>query len=94
MLTSTYLPGYSFEVFEFGYDISIFPVSIVFEEEITDELGVEEGVDSNFDCCYIVECQTEEEFKQKLSEVFATQRFKKVVGGLMKIARSKVSEVF
>jgi len=84
ILRSTYLPEYSFEVFEFGYDISLFPVSIDIEDGIRQELGIEEGIDNN-----LVECSTETLFEQSLEEIFATKKFKRTVGGLMKIARVK-----
>ena len=89
ILRSTYLPEYSFEVLEFGYDISLFPVSIDIEDGIRQELGVEEGIDNDFQSDYLVECGTEALFEQSLKDIFATKKFKKTVGGLMKIARSK-----
>jgi len=90
VLTSSYLPEYSFEIIEFGYDVSLFPVAIELEEGIRKELVVDElGVDNNFQDIYVVSCETEKKFEQQLSEIFSTQRFKKTVGGLMKIARAK-----
>ncbi|NOQ63686.1 MAG: hypothetical protein GQ582_04175 [Methyloprofundus sp.] len=93
ILRSTYLSGYSFVVLEFGYDISVFPVSIAIEEGIYDELEIGMPLDDNFEPSYIaVDCKTETEFEQKLKVIFATSRFKKTVGGVMKIARIKQEE--
>lgn len=87
VLMSALLPGYSFEVLEFGYDISIFPVFLDIEEGIETELEVKSEIDDEWKRYYL--CETEEIFEQRLSEIFATQKFKKTVGGVMKIARSK-----
>ncbi len=91
ILRSIYLPDYSFVVFEFGYDISVFPVAIDIEEGICQELGIDLDLDlgsDGFQSSYVaVNCKAEAEFKQKLNEIFATPRFKKTVGGVMKIAR-------
>jgi len=89
VLISSYLPEYSFEIFEFGYDVALFPVAIELEEGIREELVVEPTMNSHFQDVYLVSCETEKDFEQQLQNIFSTERFKKTVGGLMKIARAK-----
>ncbi len=85
VLISEYLPDYSFEVLEFGYDVGLFPVAIDIEEGIGKELKVKQS----YEPYYFVSCDIEVDFEKKLNEIFASSRFKKTVGGLMKIARVK-----
>lgn len=85
VLKSQYLPGYSFDVMVFGYDISIYPVTVKFEREIHAELGfstISFGMPSGT-------YANEADFTDILNNAFSTSQFKSTVGGLMKIARSK-----
>ena len=97
VLTSSYLKGYSFTVFEFGYDVTIYPAFIEVSEEVGDELpgenwfaagALEIHIEQNEDS-YIISCGNEEAFKAVLVSIFDTDKFTTTVGGLMKIARSK-----
>ncbi len=88
-LFSPYLQGYSFDVLEFGYNISLFPVFIEVDNQIATELKIPEGVSSEFDGCFILKCDTEEEFIEKLHDIFNIDTFKKTVGGVMKIAKER-----
>jgi hypothetical protein len=89
VLTSSFLKGYSFTVFDFGYDVSIYPVFIDFEEVIGEELGIRREVFK-----YINSYNNEDEFKTALGGIFNSKVFKETVGGLMKIARSKMEEKY
>ncbi|TRW91483.1 hypothetical protein [Candidatus Methylobacter oryzae] len=87
VLSSDYLKGYSFKVFEFGYDVTIYPVVVNLEETIGEELGLE----ADFDNCYTQLCNDENDFKETLRSIFASEHFKKTVGGLIKIAKSNTN---
>lgn len=82
-LFSKHLEDYSFTVFEFGYDIELFPVRLKIEATILAELN--EKASMTFPKMFSIE--TEENFKIVLDLIFSTERFKDIVAGLMKIAR-------
>jgi hypothetical protein len=86
VLTSDYLNGYSFKVFDFGYDVSIYPVYIKHGDAIGEELKIER----DFVGSYISYCNSEDKFIAVLNAIFASNNFKKTVGGLMKIAKSRM----
>ncbi len=86
MLTSDYLRGYSFKVFEFGYDITIYPVSINFGDAMGEDLKIQ----ADYDDSYIRDYATEEDFGECLNTIFSSKYFRETVGGLMKIAKSKM----
>ena len=86
LLLSQYLQGYSFEVMRFGYDVSIYPVVIILESEIGEELGVRNLTYQDNK----LPCPDEENLLNIIDEIVSTSKFKKTVGGLMKIARSKM----
>lgn len=85
LLMSEYLPGYSFKVLKFGYDVMLYPVSIVLENDSGEELGLED----DFLGRHIIKCENEKSFTQTIGEIFRTKSFSETVGGLMKIARQK-----
>jgi len=81
-LLSNRLPDYALKVFEFGYNVDIYPVKIILTPSIMEELNNKgEGLTS------IISLDDQERFQRLLELVFSTARFKEVVGGLMKIAR-------
>lgn len=86
VLTSKYLKEYSFEVTSFGYDVSIYPVMFHIEEEIASEMGIGEDINGN---CKL-SSENEEQLVKAVEAVFSTEKFKNTVGGLMKIARSRM----
>jgi hypothetical protein len=86
LLLSQYLQGYSFEVMRFGYDVSIYPVVIILESEIGEELGVRNLPYQDNK----LPCPDEENLLNLIDNIVSTSKFKKTVGGLMKIARSKM----
>ncbi len=85
LLTSQYLKGYSFKVIEFGYDVSLYPVNLILQSEIGDELGIKASI---LRPPKIV-CPDEENLVKAINAVFSTDKFRTTVGGLMKIARAK-----
>lgn len=85
LLTSDYLPGYSFEIFKFGYDVTIYPTVIKLQSDIGKELGIEEVTFIG----YPVFCEDENDLLIVMNKVFGSTKFRNTVGGLMKIARSK-----
>lgn len=85
LLTSRHISGYSFEIMKFGYDVSIYPAFIIFEDEIGEELRMPK----NNRNIRKIKFEDEESFTTLIDAIFKTQHFRKIVGGLMKIARSK-----
>lgn len=83
ILFSNALEDYSFTVFEFGYDIELFPVKIYLDPSIRADLT------SKFDTgvSKIITAPSEETFFLLLEGIFGSQRFNDIVSGLMKIAR-------
>lgn len=84
-LRSEALPGYSFKVFDFGYDISIYPAQIAIEDGIGKELGVKKGIFGG----YLLPCGSEADFLGGIAAIFKSKKFTETVGGLMKVARSR-----
>jgi hypothetical protein len=81
-LVSEHLPDYSFQVFEFGYDVSLYPVKMKITKSIFDELTNKgEGLGD------ITIFNDEESFKTTVELVFNSNKFTEIISGLMKIAR-------
>lgn len=89
VLTSTVVSGYSFQVFRFGYDVTIYPVYIVFEDEIGKDVGAHTSPRGE----RTSKITTENDFIKIIEGVFKSKRFREVVGGLIKIAKAQVEEV-
>lgn len=84
LLTSDFASGYSFKVFRFGYDVTIYPVYIVFEDEIGEELGIPNSLGDR-----AISIENEADFSKIMEGAFKSKRFREVVGGLIKIAKAK-----
>ncbi|WP_320153153.1 hypothetical protein [uncultured Tolumonas sp.] len=88
-LISNILINYSFTLLDFGYDVTIYPVTITIDDsEIANELGITE---TDFYDNYIVTLNSDKELISLLKSIFQTNTFRKTVGGLMKIAREKAN---
>lgn len=84
ILLSRHLPDYSFTVFEFGYNVSLYPVKVLITKSILEELiSKGEGVST------ITSFDEEQKFHKAIELVFESKRFTEVVSGLMKIAKKK-----
>ncbi|WP_430468224.1 hypothetical protein [Winogradskyella ouciana] len=87
LLLSNTIKSYKFEVFRFGYNVDLFPVFSIIDENIFEELTKkkmkrkQKTIQSN-----------EIEFQEFLNGIFGTSRFKEVVSGLMKISRKHLTE--
>ncbi|MDO6745515.1 hypothetical protein Q4553_13150 [Tenacibaculum soleae] len=87
LLLSNTIKSYKFEVFRFGYNVDLFPVFSIIDENIFEELTKkkmrrkQKTIQSN-----------EKEFQEFLNGIFGTSRFKEVVSGLMKISRKHLTE--
>jgi hypothetical protein len=87
LLVSNTIKSYKFEILKFGYNVELFPVYSILEENIFEELAgkkmrhKQKTVQSN-----------EKEFEEFLNNVFGTKRFKDVVSGLMKISKKHLKE--
>ena len=83
VLVSDSLKGYSFEVLKFGYDVTLYPTKVIFEDDIAKELGVNIGIFGE----NISAFSSQEEFKQAIETALTTKKFSETVGGLIKVAK-------
>jgi len=84
LLYSKYLDGYNFKVFEFGFNIDLYPVSVIIEPAIFDQLNYYSASRSS------VSFETEELFLDCITKIFSSERFKTITGGVMKIAAKQL----
>ena len=82
-ITSQYIPNYKFRVFLMRYDAMLYPIKIVLEDGIADELRINDGI----------LCQDEEEFKRNLSRIINSQRVKMMVENINLIAMREESKL-
>ncbi|OXB06357.1 hypothetical protein B0A81_13660 [Flavobacterium plurextorum] len=87
ILHSKYINGYNFLLLEVGYDITIYPATIFLEIDIHDEINNTFTLEKK-----TTVIKDEEEFKKTLQLVFQTDRFKKLVSGVMKLASKELSD--
>ncbi|MBB6447598.1 hypothetical protein [Bacillus benzoevorans] len=78
LLKSTFLPNYQFRVMTLIHDIAIYPIYLKLEDEIGKELKLEKSVKLN----------DEEEFINFIEILFNSERIKKVIGAMIKLAKS------
>lgn len=82
-LFSKHLEDYSFTIFELGYDIEIFPVTILMETSIYFDLLRKKKIEGDVKSSLL----TEESLTNLLETIFKSDRFTEIVSGLMKIAK-------
>ena len=82
LLLSNTIKSYKFEIFRFGYNVDIFPVYSILDENIFEEL-----TNRKMKLKQKTTQSNEEEFQNVLKEIFNSNRFKEVVSGLMKISK-------
>lgn len=87
VIFSKYIRGYSFSVLEFGFDIELYPVYMLIDSDIYNELNFELTFDKK-----ITSVSDEKEFINSLNLVFESKRFHNIIGGLMKLASNEMSE--
>ncbi len=85
-LTSNIIGGYSFQVFRFGYNVTIYPVRIIFADEIADELGIHEASFGD----RVITVDDEATFSHLVKSAFTSERFREIVGGLIKITKARI----
>jgi len=78
------IPGYSFEVLHFGYDVTLYPVSIIFDDDIGKELKLTRSVHG-----YKIKIDTEQDFVAITTAALQSAKFMRTVGGLIKIAKAR-----
>jgi hypothetical protein len=79
-LKGKFLKDYSFELFYIAYGITIYPVEVSIDEELSNEINS----DVSFSRRYSF--GSEEEFVTFLESVFKSERIKKVIGAIMKLS--------
>ncbi|WP_375320659.1 hypothetical protein [Aliivibrio logei] len=86
ILRSEHLKNYSFKIFDFGYDVSIYPLKLRVEPDIGEECKFEYNQILQE---YLFECSDEVEVLAVLTKIFESKKFISTVSGLMRIATSK-----
>lgn len=100
LLLSDYLRGYSCKIFDFGFDVTLYPVSIEVESQFADYSsisgsscgGITVGINSFLDINFL--CENEDGLLYMINHIFSTAAFKKTVGGIMKIAKIEKEKKF
>lgn len=79
-LTSSKLPNYKFRVMFFEYGLGGYPVKIILEQGLADEIFKQE------DANYIFEIQTKKELEDIVTNILASKRAIKVIQGLINVS--------
>ena len=79
-LASSKLPNYKFRVMFFEYGLGGYPVKIVLEQGLADEIFKQE------DANYIFEIQTKNELESTVTNILASNRAIKVIQGLINVS--------
>lgn len=79
-LTSAKLPNYKFRIMFFEYGLGGYPVKIVLEQGLADEIFKQE------DANYIFEIQTKNELESTVANILASNRAIKVIQGLINVS--------
>lgn len=87
-LYSNKLPDYSFRIFRFGYNVNIYPVTIMVSSAILKDLN---NGGNDFGTIEVID--EESDFKKVVELIFKSNKFIETVGGVMKIA-SKQNSIF
>lgn len=74
------LDNYQYKLFSIIYDIRLYPLTIIVDEDIRAEIGLANSH----------ELQTEEEFVLLLKKIFNTEKTKRVIGTLLKMVEAKL----
>lgn len=81
ILMSNSVKNYRFEIFHFGYNVELFPVHLLIEESIFEQI-----VKRKMKRRETLPAKTEKNLNGILDVIFNSNRFKEVVAGLMKIS--------
>ena len=84
-LTSEDVPSYRHNILYFGYDIALTPIEVIIEDSIDSEI-FNSASNRSYRRRNI---NTENEFSRILENIFQSAQLKKVVGGLIKIAKKE-----
>lgn len=79
-LTSAKLPNYKFRIMFFEYGLRGYPVKIVLEQGIADEIFKKENAD------YLFEIQTKNELEDIVTNILASKRVIEVIQGLINVS--------
>lgn len=81
-ITSTNTPNYKYRVMFLQHGIAFYPVYIVLDESIADELELDIDCDS-------IKCDSDDDFKQILKKILNSKSVVTVINGLLTIARQE-----
>lgn len=79
LLIGKFLRNYSFKVFDFSHEITLYPTTVEFDHPLAEELGIEDEVEIN----------NEDQMIDLLSKVFTSERIKDIIGSIIKISSAK-----
>ena len=77
-IASPLAPDYKYRIMFFEHNISLYPVSIVLDQEIANEINVEEEI----------LCETIKDFELILSSILNSSKIEKVINALLSISGS------
>ena len=86
-LTSAKLSNYKFRIMFFEYGLSGYPVKIVLEQGLADEIFKKENAD------YIFEIQTKNELENVVYNILSSKRAIKVIQGLINVSLSTQTQI-
>ena len=86
-LTSSKLPNYKFRVMFFEYGLGGYPVKIILEQGLADEIFKREDAD------YIFEIQTKAELENTVTKILASKRAIRVIQGLINVSLNSREEI-
>jgi len=74
-----FLKNYSFKVFDFSHDITLYPTTIEFDLPLAKELEIDN----------VLEIKDEQQLINLLIKVFSSDRIKEIIGSIIKISSTK-----
>ena len=76
-LTSSHTPNYKYRIMFFRYEIDYYPLTIVLDDEIANDMGVEQRLT----------CENEDVFKAVLAKIINSAKVEKVIQNLYNLSR-------
>lgn len=86
IITAPYIESFKYRPFFLNYGIGGYPARVIVEQEIVDEIF---GEDEN----YIVKCDTEEEFKNLIINIFNCSKMHDLMQGIINETRRQLNVV-
>jgi hypothetical protein len=81
LMKGKFLRNYSFKVFDFSHDITMYPIKMSLDELIAHELNVDESL----------EIMNEDEFVNILGKILSSERINDIIGSIIRISASEIA---